>query len=1268
MQKINKFILLCAIALLLFTSVTTTPSSAQSPQPPDKPDDLALLEAYTQQTFPNTINADLPYSPNLYPSQLEKAEPDECYNGIGTIYTGTVSLGCTDSPYLDAQPKVNQAYVWGLTQSDNDLWFGTGPNTHCLVAGMYMGTTMDVETDSFVCEFGYSQYSPPIPEPLGDWRPPDGFRYDINTDMLYDVHPINYPSATIQDAQRFTNTLGIRSAGTYHGSITNTVFLAGPSLDLGGVNIFAYNADTSDFISSTTLISYTNIRKWLEINGELYTGVARQDGSGAVLKYTGDPTNPATIFDFEEVGLPYNNPNLPNGSDVAELAFHDGRLFVVTWPTFGSQGTPAILWMSPPIPPGGLTSAHLNAWRPVWNYGSYDPNPATAMSTGGGALISFGGYLYWGTMHVPMLAAAAQLQQVPPDPSWDDATTYSYIAASVMGNHRAFSIFRGRDFGSPFQNVELLYGETELPAYVENNWVVVPNNMGVAPLYGGSGFGNFYNNYTWTMSLLHNELYVGTMDWSYLVEDGLNEIFGPIFGLPPDVTLPLPNGDPGADLWRFRDVNLPAERLNYSGVGNDTNYGIRTMITSPDDRLFLGSANPMNLHPDGGWELIEMLESPPLPDLSVYMVDSHSPAPVPPGEVLTYTVNVTNYGYGEALNVRVFDTLPVGVTYNNGNPDCVESPPGELTCTLGDLGGYDGFIYDSVSTQISVTAPISPTYLYNEVRVYNDRPDDYYGNNDDYLITSVDYTTDFEISKTASLDSVFPGDLLTYTLTITNTGPDDFYSMTSFNLPTDDYIFIPSAGLGIPYPSDTIYLNELDGEVESVRVTLNGLTHTRTADLHVMLVSPDNTKVMLMAAAGGGLNFNSEMVLVFDDNAVNYIPFDFGITSGIWKPTNYSGLDLFPLPVPLGPINNNLSAFQGDNPNGYWELYVLDSTLLYSGQIEDGWTLDLTLKREVTVEDDLVEGLTLTNTVAPNWDCNDLLGVETCTRDTFTAGESSQIELMTEYGIIDAEFFTNSAEVTPQAYDPISANNIAAITVNIEEVFPDLAVTKTGPDQIVPGEEVEFTIEYSNTGLIPAANVVITDTLPLDLTTTQPLVWELGEVAVGETGTLTLTVIVAEDVPIGTWVTNNVEITTSTFEDDLTNNSDSFQTETVAPDLVVTKTGPDQVVPGEEVEFTITYTNAGSYPAADVIVTDTLPLELTSQPLVWNLGEVAVGETGTLTLTAVVTEEVAIGTWLTNNVKITTTTFEADLTNNSDSFQFEVVLAHYILYFPLINK
>jgi hypothetical protein len=100
------------------------------------------------------------------------------------------------------------------------------------------------------------------------------------------------------------------------------------------------------------------------------------------------------------------------------------------------------------------------------------------------------------------------------------------------------------------------------------------------------------------------------MDWSYLLDDGLPLILA-YLGLPPDTPLPLPAGDHGADLLRFTSGAGPAEAVSTDGLGNPTNYGVRTMVSQ--EALYLGTANPMNLMTDpegggplGGWELVRL--------------------------------------------------------------------------------------------------------------------------------------------------------------------------------------------------------------------------------------------------------------------------------------------------------------------------------------------------------------------------------------------------------------------------------------------------------------------------------------------------------------------------------------------------------------------------------------------------------------------------------------------------------------------------------------
>ena len=85
-------------------------------------------------------------------------------------------------------------------------------------------------------------------------------------------------------------------------------------------------------------------------------------------------------------------------------------------------------------------------------------------------------------------------------------------------------------------------------------------------------------------------------------------------------------------------------------------------------------------------------------------------------------------------------------------------------------------------------------------------------------------------------------------------------------------------------------------------------------------------------------------------------------------------------------------------------------------------------------------------------------------------------------------------------------------------VVSDAAVSITklvssGQQQIVPGEELDYTITYSNTGQTTLTGITVTDTLPANTTakTSSPaasspsagvLVWSLGDLAPGQSETL----------------------------------------------------------------------------------------------------------------------------------------------------------------------
>ncbi|MBI5550256.1 MAG: hypothetical protein HY911_02025 [Desulfobacterales bacterium] len=537
-------------------------------------------------------------TPPFNTTLVAKAPVDECFNGIGGDYIAGSS--CSSNQ----KPKTNQSYVWGLTKAGDNLWFGTAANMLCLIRA-YDAYENGLEASPYwnglwTCEFDEGQYvktqmpSVTVPSIFSDYRPPKIYTYNITTKVLTDkTLEITNPQAQLL----LQATFGLRSAVTFG----NYVFLSGPMALGAGINLFAFNATTGAFLGAATLKDFQNIRRWLVLNNVLYAAVGAEGGGGKILRWTGTAAAP---FTFAEVGV-------VDGA-ASEIVAHDGRIFVGTWPSrINGVANMAGLWMSPVVPATGLTAADAASWQKVWQADRYEPDALNASLYGMGAMASYGGYLYFGTMHVQGKAArvfAKQYNITGNDALWE---TYN-------NSWRSAAIFRGSNLTATTPTFELLYGNATLPVYVYSNgrgyWTSARNRMGgVSGRYGTSGFGNKYNNYCWSMAIYNSQLFVGTMDHGYLWLDW-EHLQGVYDGEPFYSYIPYwYDRDPeewGADLWRFTSTSSAASRVSRDGLGNYTNMGFRNMIADEATGLYVGTANPANLYREdgdrGGWELLRV--------------------------------------------------------------------------------------------------------------------------------------------------------------------------------------------------------------------------------------------------------------------------------------------------------------------------------------------------------------------------------------------------------------------------------------------------------------------------------------------------------------------------------------------------------------------------------------------------------------------------------------------------------------------------------------
>jgi subtilisin-like proprotein convertase family protein len=158
-------------------------------------------------------------------------------------------------------------------------------------------------------------------------------------------------------------------------------------------------------------------------------------------------------------------------------------------------------------------------------------------------------------------------------------------------------------------------------------------------------------------------------------------------------------------------------------------------------------------------------------------------------------------------------------------------------------------------------------------------------------------------------------------------------------------ILIPGtgdSGPANPYPS-TINVSGVTETVSKVTATLNTMNHTFPDDIDVLLVGPGGQKLLLMSDVGGSGDIVN-ITLTFDDAAASLVPDAGPAVSGTFRPSNIGTGDTFPAPAPVGPYPDPqlLSVFNGVDPNGTWSLFVVDDQGGDTGNINGGWTLNIT--------------------------------------------------------------------------------------------------------------------------------------------------------------------------------------------------------------------------------------------------------------------------------------------------------------------------------------
>lgn len=576
------------------------------------------------------------------------------------------------------------------------------------------------------------------------------------------------------------------------------------------------------------------------------------------------------------------------------------------------------------------------------------------------------------------------------------------------------------------------------------------------------------------------------------------------------------------------------------------------------------------------------------------------------GDAVRFTITVTNNGPSTATNVVVAEALPTGYTLINNS----------FTTGTWNLSTWNIPILNSGQTAtmtLDATVRTSGDYC-NTASAFTTELDADPSNNSSTACTTPIPYANLAITKIVDVATPNVGNIINFTLTVTNNGPINATNVLVNDILPSGYTILSNT------PSVGSY-NTLTGIW-----SLGTLNNTASATLNMQVI---------VNASGPYIN-----------TAV--------VTS-----------DLF------DPILSDNTAVSSPVVGQIADLSIVKTVNNSTPQVGSNVVFTLTARNfgasnatGVRVQDLLPSGYTYVSSTPPlGTSYNNINGLWTI--GNLTNGSTSVMTITAT--VRNTGNYNNIANIFGNQSDNNTLNNISSSKPNVVRAA-DLGVTKivNNPNPIV-GENVIFTMTATNNGQSNATGVIVTDLLPSGYQFISSNVigsgvynngngrWIINNLINGGTSQLQ---IIAKVLGSGDY-TNTATIDGNEIDTNATNDSASASTTPVSSaDLAISNNvNISTPIADSNVIFTLVATNNGLSDATGVTVTNTLPNGYeyvsnnssngTFDPItgIWNIGNLTNGKSEVLEITVKV---LASGDY-TDNATITGNEFDIDLTNNSDN-------------------
>ena len=396
------------------------------------------------------------------------------------------------------------------------------------------------------------------------------------------------------------------------------------------------------------------------------------------------------------------------------------------------------------------------------------------------------------------------------------------------------------------------------------------------------------------------------------------------------------------------------------------------------------------------------------------------------GDEFQYTVSVTDIGPSTATDVTLTNTLPAGMSYVSATAGTWGTPvfdAGALTLSMASLAPGT-----TATMTINVIPTAAPgTLTTDSAAATAQQTDPNPANNVATLPVVIQGISDLSIAATAQPSSVYVGQNVTYTLSVSNLGPD----------------LEPDATVTSPIPSDAAFVSasESTGGLASVA---NGIL---TADVGPLAVGATaNVTVVLtpLAAAAGTFTANFSL-------------------QGQSQDPNLSNNTVEPS-VSVTPAADLAVAIGGGSVPP-----AVDADWTYTLTVTDLGLSDATDVNAVSPLPPNVTFIKATSSqgaapVVQDGVLSDALG-------SIAAGGAATISIVVVPVSVDS--IPLSASVSGAQFDPNLRNNQVATSVSVVPSVNLSVLLATSTPTVVAGQALTFGLTVSNSGPNPATNVIL---------------------------------------------------------------------------------------------------------------------------------------------------------------------------------------------------